>query len=185
MRTFKLSMDTMDIELERHMKRTAIYAVILAGLLGMNKKEIDEIKNGAICHDIGKKLVDKNILNNISTLSQKEFEHIKKHTILGVTLLQGENEKIRNIALYHHEKWNGTGYPFKLKMEEIPLEARIVSIVDCYDALRSERVYKIGISHENALEILKEESGKSFDPRIISVFLLHESKFEKIIRTIF
>ena len=82
-----------------------------------------------------------------------------------------------NIARYHHEKWNGTGYPYGLKGGDIPLEARIVTIVDMYDALRQKRVYKEGFTHERAIEIIKSESGTSFDQDIVKVFLENEFKF--------
>ena len=85
-----------------------------------------------------------------------------------------------NIARYHHEKWNGKGYPRGLKGLEIPLEARIVSIVDVYDALRQKRVYKDGFTHEKAIEIIRSESGKSFDPNVVKVFLENEFKFERL-----
>lgn len=91
-----------------------------------------------------------------------------------------EEITVKNIILLHHEKWDGTGYPFGLEGTNIPIEARIVSIVDCYDALISNRVYKNKISHEKALEILRNESGKSFDLHIVSIFEIFESKFKKL-----
>ena len=170
--------DILAKELKEHMKRTAIYADILAKLLKIDKKEVKQIKRGALLHDIGKKLIDKRILEKTERLTLKEFEKIKKHTILGGIILEAENKIIQNIALYHHEKWNGSGYPKGLKGKNIPFEARVVSIVDCYDALRSKRVYKEEKTHEEVIGILKEESGKSFDPDILNIFLKFEDKFK-------
>lgn len=160
------------------MKKTSMYAEILCNLLKISKKEMELIKKGALLHDIGKKLIDKRILEKTERLTLKEFEKIKKHTILGGIILEAENKIIQNIALYHHEKWNGSGYPKGLKGKNIPFEARVVSIVDCYDALRSKRVYKEEKTHEEVIGILKEESGKSFDPDILNIFLKFEDKFK-------
>ncbi|MEG0747186.1 MAG: HD domain-containing phosphohydrolase, partial [Cetobacterium sp.] len=85
-----------------------------------------------------------------------------------------------NIVRYHHEKWDGTGYPLGLKGEEIPLEARIVSIVDVYDALRQNKSHREGISHKEALEIIKSQKGKSFDPKLVDAFVKNDKEFEKI-----
>lgn len=168
----------LDRELENHMQETAIYAEILCGLLKISEKEIEEIKRGAFLHDIGKKLIDRSIVEKAEKLTSEEFEKIKKHTILGGIILEDEDKIVQNIALYHHEKWDGTGYPKGLKGKDIPFEARIISIVDCYDALRSRRVYKEGKTHEEVIEILKEERGKSFDPEILGIFLKFEDKFK-------
>lgn len=168
----------LDKELKKHMEKTSVYTEILCNLLKIPKKEIKLIKRGAFLHDIGKKFIDRSILEKAENLTSKEFEKIKKHTILGGIILEDENKIIKNIALYHHEKWNGSGYPKGLKGKNIPFEARVVSIVDCYDALRSKRVYKEEKTHNEVIEILKEESGKSFDPDILNVFLKFEDKFK-------
>lgn len=130
--------------------------------------------------------ITKNKEGNIDLKSLFLDKELKKHMkktsvyakILGGIILEDENKIIKNIALYHHEKWNGSGYPKGLKGKNIPFEARVVSIVDCYDALRSKRVYKEEKTHEEVIEILKEESGKSFDPDILNVFLKFEDKFK-------
>lgn len=149
----------------------------------VDQKKIKLYKKGALLHDIGKLSIDKSILDKPSKLSIYEFEEMKKHSELGVSLLNEEhyNDIIKNIILFHHEKWNGEGYPYGLKGSEIPLEARIISIVDCYDALTSKRIYKNKLSHKEALDILKSESGKSFDPEIIFMFSLFEKTFEEIL----
>lgn len=178
-----LDVYSLENELNYHGLRVAAYSELLAKLMKVNIKKIKLLKKGALLHDIGKKLIDKNIINKPSKLTLEEFEVIKKHPILGLKLLEKRDRCniIKNILLFHHEKWNGKGYPIGLKGEMIPLEARIVSIADYYDALTSERVYKKKIDHENALKILISESSESFDPDIVSIFELFENKFRQIL----
>lgn len=170
-------------ELKKHSERVSKYAEVLADLMCVDKQNISLYKKGALLHDLGKLCINKTILDKASKLSIIEFEEMKKHAELGLTLLNEKhcNNIIKNIILFHHEKWNGKGYPHGLKGSEIPLEARIISIVDCYDALTSKRVYKNKLSHKEALDILKSESGKSFDPEIVFMFSLFEKTFEDIL----
>lgn len=172
----------LDENLEKHMFRVSKYSELLADLMCLDSKKIEYIKQGALLHDIGKKLIDEKILNKPDKLTSDEFEIMKTHSKLGLKILNKKyrNKNIENIILFHHEKWNGKGYPFGLESKTIPIEARIVSIADCYDALTSNRVYKVKISHEKALDILKSESGKSFDPDMIAIFEIFENKFKKI-----
>lgn len=169
-------------ELKNHMLRVSKYAELLADLMCLDIDKIKQVKKGALLHDLGKILIDESILNKPSELTLEEFTLMKEHSKLGLKVLKKKDEgsSIENIILFHHEKWNGVGYPFGLKGRNIPIEARIVSVVDCYDALTSERVYKSKISHEKALEVLKIESGRSFDPDIILMFEIFENKFKKL-----
>lgn len=172
----------LELELKNHMIRVSKYAEILANFILINDKKVKLIKIGALLHDIGKILIDENILNKPSKLNTIEFEIMKKHSELGLKILKNtsRDSTIENIILCHHEKWNGKGYPLGLKTTAIPIEARIVAIVDCYDALTSNRVYKNKLSHKEALEILKSECGESFDPNIVFVFESFEEEFKKI-----
>ena len=115
-----------------------------------------------------------NILLKPGKLTPEEFEIMKSHTIYGGKILEGAHSKVLQMAhkmsLYHHEKWNGSGYPKGLKEEEIPLEARIVTVADVFDALCVFRVYKKAWKTEEALNYIIEESGKSFDPRVVAAF---------------
>lgn len=169
--------------LKNHMFRVSEYSELLASLMSLNSKNIKLIKQGALLHDIGKKKINSKILNKPFKLTFEEFEVMKKHSELGLSMLNKKYmiNTIENIIVFHHEKWNGNGYPFGLKGNNIPLEARIVSIADFYDALTSERVYKDRISHEKVLEMLKNESGKSFDPDIVDIFEIFESRFRKVL----
>lgn len=140
-------------------------------------------------HDIGKVAIPDNILLKPGKLTEEEFETMKTHAELGghtlaeVLKSDPENEFIKmgyDIAYYHHEKWNGFGYPKGLSGDEIPLCARIMAVADVYDALRSERCYKKGFSHEKSVEIIKEGSGNHFDPEIVEAFCKNVDTFDEV-----
>jgi putative nucleotidyltransferase with HDIG domain len=140
----------------------------------LDESEVRDLALGALLHDIGKMKVHKEILNKPDKLTRQEFEVMKTHTILGFKYIRENMEislKISRIILDHHEKINGTGYPNGLKNSEINYFAQIVGIIDVYDALISDRVYKKAIFSQQALEILKSESGKSFNSQILNKFL--------------
>lgn len=173
----------LDYELINHSKRVSIYSGLLADLMCLNKEKIFFLKKGALLHDLGKKSIEKNILYKPSKLSHSEFEVIKKHPKLGLKLLNkvDREEIVENIILFHHEKWDGSGYPFGLKGKSIPIEAQIVAVADFYDALTSKRIYKNKVSHKIAIQLLKDQSGKYFNPDVVSMFELFEDKFNKIL----
>ncbi len=158
----------------QHLKNISIISYLLALALGMSKAEAELIKNASPLHDIGKVALADNILLKPGKLTPDEFETMKSHTIYGGRILEGAHSKVLQMAhkmsLYHHEKWNGQGYPKGLREEEIPLEARIVTVADVFDALCVFRVYKKAWRTEEALAYIVEESGKSFDPRIVAAF---------------
>ena len=171
-----------DLETGNHIKRLNLYSEFLANKLGCSKKFYEEIGKVASLHDVGKIGIDRSILKKPGKLTEEEFKVIKEHPEIGYEIIKKSGVSImaENIARYHHEKWDGSGYPCGLKGLEIPLEARIVSVVDVYDALRQKRVYKDGFTHEKAIEIIKNQSGKSFDPNIVKIFLENEFKFERL-----
>jgi len=142
---------------------------------------IDNIGFLASMHDIGKIGTPDDILNKEGPLSDWEWAVMREHTKNGAFILSTyPNPMAKEIALSHHEKWNGTGYPFQLEGEMIPLAARIVTIADVYDALRMERSYKPSLSHEVSVTKIIEQSGSHFDPRLIEVFKTVKDDFEKI-----
>lgn len=171
-----------DTESGLHAKRISLHAEVLGEKLGLSKELVEGMKRYAIIHDIGKVIVPADILNKNGKLTSEEFKIMKKHPEFGYEIIKElELGKIaENVARYHHEKWNGNGYPLGLKGEEIPLEGRVIGILDVYDSMREDKIYKRGLSHQEAIEIIKKESGKSFDPKIVKVFLDNEKLFEKI-----
>lgn len=187
-----------DWETGQHIQRTSRYAVILAKELSKHKeykkiitKEfIDDIYEAAPLHDIGKVGIRDEILLKRGKLTEEEYEEIKKHVLIGSKVIQSILDRslakpsslimAKNICEYHHEKYNGKGYLKGLKGKEIPLEARIFSLCDAYDAIRSNRPYKGSLSHEEAIKRIKFDTGKHFDPDIVNAFLNCEKKFLEI-----
>ena len=152
--------------------------------------DISLISTASALHDIGKIGIDDKILNKPGRLTEDEFEVIKTHTLSGgeiieKTLTDIESESYlkvaQEMALYHHEKWDGSGYPYHLSGEEIPLCARIMAVVDVFDALTSKRVYKEAFPAEKAFRILEESSGTHFDPKIVGTFLAHKEEVRQVL----
>lgn len=176
-----------DNETGEHIKRTTIYSqVLLENLMKINHPRYqvepvyaESIINSAKLHDIGKVSVPDNILLKPGKLTPLEFNVMKQHTVYGAHILDtamyelGETSYFlsvaREIIISHHEKWDGTGYPYKLEGEDIPLSARIMAIADVYDALISYRPYKAGFSHETAIDIILKDTGTHFDPTLIEL----------------
>ena len=157
-----------------HLKNISIISYLLARALGMSTKDSELIKNASPLHDIGKVALADHILLKPGKLTVEEFEVMKSHTVYGGRILEGAHSKVLKIAhkmsLYHHEKWNGSGYPHGLQGEDIPLEARIVTVADVFDALCQYRVYKKAWKTDEAYNYILSEAGESFDPRIVAAF---------------
>ena len=186
-----------DSDTGAHLERIREYAKVLAEELAkrpayadyITMAYIEDIYNSSILHDIGKVGVPDAILLKPARLTTEEFEVIKRHASLGGDALSAVEAKIggqsflslgKEIAYYHHEKWDGTGYPKGLKGEDIPLSARIVALADVYDALTSKRVYKEAYPHAQAAQIIVEGSGTHFATDIVDAFLVHENDFMRI-----
>lgn len=163
-----------------HVRRTQIYAVGLGEILGLNEDEINALRTGALLHDIGKLAVPDNILSKPGTLTPAELEKAKIHASVGASILEtvGFGYPVVPTVKYHHEFWNGAGYPDGLCGEDIPLTARILAIADNFDTLRSDRPYRRAMTRENARDILSSGAGTQFDPTLIGVFLKKLSSFE-------
>lgn len=171
-----------DLETGMHIKRMSHYSAKLGELLGLEPDEVELILYASPLHDIGKVGIPDQILLKPGRFTPEEFEIMKLHAVLGGKMLESDGnypvlEAGRIIALQHHEKVDGTGYPYGLKGEEIHLHARIVSIADVFDALSSERVYKKAMSIEKTLEIMQEGSGTHFDPQILALLLDNLEQF--------
>ncbi len=177
-----------DPETGNHIKRISHYSKELAQALGMDREFVEHVFYASPMHDIGKVGVPENILLKEGPLSPEEWEIMKKHTVIGGNILNGSKAPViqmaKDIALFHHERWDGSGYPHKLSGEEIPLSARIVSIADVYDALRSKRPYKPALSHEEACRIIVEGDKRlkpyHFDPQILDLFKRIHRRLEDI-----
>ncbi len=156
-----------------HTERIVYYATEIARALGLSKEEIELVKQAAILHDLGKIGISDKILLKPTRLTKKEFEEIKKHPQIGVDIIRPIQflHSIIPMILYHHERWDGRGYPKGLKAEEIPVGARIVAIADVYQALISDRPYRPAYNQKEAIKIIKEGAGTQFDPKIVNVFL--------------
>jgi HD-GYP domain-containing protein (c-di-GMP phosphodiesterase class II) len=188
-----------DQETGRHLERIQDYSRLLALKLKddkidadyLNEDYIDALCLSSILHDIGKVGVPDQILLKPGKLTEDEFTIIKRHTMIGGKVLEdAENMKPdrsfltigKMVAYYHHEKWDGSGYPFGLAGDAIPLSARIVAVADVYDALRSDRPYKKAFSHIESIDIILEGKARHFDPKVVDAFLAIESRIESVVR---
>ena len=174
-----------DLETGGHIKRMSHYAQLLAKLYGLDEKECELVLYAAPLHDIGKVGIPDKILLKPGKFEGNEFQIMKLHAELGAKMLEGAEQfpvlKAGHIiALEHHEKWDGSGYPNRKKGEEIHLYARIIAIADVFDALSSKRVYKDPMSLEKVLEIMKSDAGTHFDPNLIELFLNNLDQFLEI-----
>ncbi len=171
-------------ETGHHVKRVAEYSKILALKLGLSRKDAEILEFASPMHDIGKIGIPDAILNKPAILSEEEFEVMRTHSQLGYEMLNNSERKILKasaiIAYEHHERWDGKGYPRKLKGEDIHIYGRITAVADVFDALGSERCYKKAWELDRIIDLFKEERGKQFDPKIIDIFLDNLDDFLEI-----
>jgi putative two-component system response regulator len=185
-----------DIMTGKHIERTTLYlkalmeAMVERGVYAAETADLDldMVVSSSRLHDVGKIVITDLILNKPGRLEPGEFDIIKTHSKEGERIIgeiqkeSGDEAFLENaklFALYHHERWDGTGYPYGLKGEEIPLHGRIMAIVDVYDALTSDRPYKRAFPHGEAMKIIAESSGSHFDPKIADIFIEISDRFEK------
>lgn len=169
-------------ETEEHSKRLETYSSAIAQKLELPSKEKDELVLLSLLHDIGKVGVNLAILNKPGKLTEKEWHEMRRHTEIGYRIARETPELagISDFILSHHERWDGTGYPHGLKGEEIPLPCRIISVVDAFDAMTHNRVYRLAMSKKEALAEISRNKGKQFDPTIAQIFIdLIESEERK------
>ncbi|NUM48616.1 MAG: HD domain-containing protein [Anaerolineales bacterium] len=166
------ALELRDGETEGHSQRVTALTVRLAEMMGVDKKQIVHIRRGALLHDIGKMAIPDSILLKPGKLTEEEWQIMRQHPTYAVEMLKNIPflQPALDIPKYHHEKWDGSGYPSGLKGEEIPLPARIFSIVDYWDALLSNRPYRASMSVEKVTALIHQEKGQHFDPAVVEMF---------------
>ncbi|HSE23045.1 MAG TPA: diguanylate cyclase [Pyrinomonadaceae bacterium] len=174
------AIDAKDQTSHCHVRRVQHYAAGMGEIFGLSDPEIAALKSGALLHDIGKLAVPPHILNKPGRLTPAEFEKMKIHTVVGAQILSRVEfpYPVIPIVRNHHEQWDGGGYPDQLKGEEIPITARIISVVDCFDSVREDRPFRRGMTREEAIALLRRGAGAHFDPGVVREFLKHLPRFE-------
>jgi len=179
-----LAAEYKDEDTASHIRRIGDYCAILGRGLSLTPGEVEMLALSSPMHDVGKIGTPDSILFKQAKLTNKEFEIIKQHTIIGGRILAGSSSELlqagETIALSHHEKWDGSGYPEGLAKEKIPLFGRICAVSDVFDALTSARPYKEAFSNERAFTILRKESGDHFDPKIVEVFFATQKEILEV-----
>jgi diguanylate cyclase (GGDEF)-like protein/putative nucleotidyltransferase with HDIG domain len=177
-----LAIEAKDHTTHDHLRRVRIYAMEVAKDLGLPASEMQALRAAALLHDIGKLAVPEQIISKPGKLTPEEFEKIKIHPVVGAEILERVQfpYPVVPIVRAHHERWDGSGYPAGLKGEEIPIGARILSAVDCLDALASNRQYRRALPLDRAMEIITSEAGKSFDPKVVEVLARRYKDLEQM-----
>jgi putative two-component system response regulator len=177
-----------DEETGTHLRRTGLFSEVLARAAGWSAAEAENLRFAAPMHDVGKIAIPDAILRKPGKLFLEEFEIMKQHTIFGAEMLAGSGipmlQMAQEIALNHHERWDGEGYPAGLAGNAIPESARIVAIVDVYDALTHDRVYRRAMPEEQAMTIMQRGAGRHFDPLLLSLFFLHLPEISRIAQAV-
>jgi len=165
-----------------HIERVSQYSLLIARNMGIGDDKMEELKYGCMLHDLGKLDINIDILEKPAELNLKEKTKIEMHPIYGAEIIKGVKflQVAREITLYHHERYDGAGYPYGLKGDRIPLLARIVSVADAFDAMVSDRPYRKRMKNEKAFSIIGSEAGKQFDPEICRIFLEHKKEISEI-----
>lgn len=179
-----LAAEYKDEDTGAHIVRMSYYSALIAEKLGLQAKDVQNILYAAPMHDVGKIGIPDSILMKPGKLTEEEFDLMKIHTTIGAKILANSKSKIlqvaEQIALSHHEKWNGKGYPLGLSGDDIPLAGRIVALADVFDALTSKRPYKNPFPVKVAIDIIKKERGQHFDPDVVDIFLENIDEILKI-----
>jgi len=173
-RAFAATIDAKDPYTRGHSERVAAYSRSIARYLGLPKDVQEKVWISAVLHDVGKIGIEDRILKKVGVLTPEEFEQMKLHPVIGADIVEpisALREMIPGIR-WHHEAWNGTGYPDNLKDEQIPLMARVIGVADTFDAITTTRPYQNAYSTDYAIQTIKKLTGKRFDPKIVKAFLL-------------
>ena len=179
-----LAIEAKDQTTGEHLQRVRVYAMELARELGLSEDEIEALRAASVLHDIGKLAVPEHIISKPGRLTPEEFEKMKIHPIVGAEILEQVDfpYPVVPVVRAHHEKWDGSGYPYGLRGEAIPVGARILAAVDCLDALASDRQYRKALPLDEAMKQVVAESGTSFDPKIVEVLQRRYVELEQLAR---
>lgn len=181
-KTLSVTVETKNVYTNGHSQRVADYSALIAGALGWDDKRINNLRNAAYMHDVGMIGIPDSIVNKPTRLTEEEYAIIQRHTLIGADILKDITliEHVAEVAHYHHERYDGTGYPEGLSGEEIPVEARIVAVADSYDAMNSKRIYRNALEKDQIIEEFERGSGTQFDPAIAQLFvrLIREGKVD-------
>ena len=174
------AIDAKDQTTHCHVRRVQIYAAGMGEVFGLSRDEIAALKAGALLHDVGKLAVPPHILNKPGPLTHAEFEKMKIHTVVGAQILGRVDfpYPVIPIVRHHHEQWDGRGYPDRLRGEQIPITARIISVVDCFDSVREDRPFRRGMTLDEATALLRRGAGIHFDPNVVEQFIKHLPRFD-------
>jgi diguanylate cyclase (GGDEF)-like protein/putative nucleotidyltransferase with HDIG domain len=179
-----LAIEAKDQSTHDHLERVRVYAVEVAKILRLPDDQLEALRAAALLHDIGKLAVPEHIISKPAKLTPEEFEKMKIHPIVGAEILERVQfpYPVAPIVRSHHERWDGTGYPDGLKEEDIPIGARILSAVDCLDALASDRAYRKAVPLDEAMRRVAAQAGKAYDPRVIATLQEHYLQLEEMVR---
>jgi diguanylate cyclase (GGDEF)-like protein/putative nucleotidyltransferase with HDIG domain len=179
-----LAIETKDSTMQGHLRRVEVWTVEIGKELGLSEPELKALRAAALLHDIGTLAVPELISSKPGQLSPMEFEKVKIHCVVGAEILERVEfpYPVAPIVRFHHEKWDGTGYPAGLSGDEIPIGSRILAAVDCLDAMSSERPYRKAMPLSQAVAHVKSEAGKSFDPRVVDALARSYDKLERIMQ---
>ena len=174
------AIDAKDQTTHCHVRRVQIYAAGLGEVFGLSRDEIAALKAGALLHDVGKLAVPPHILNKPGPLTHAEFEKMKIHTVVGAQILGRVDfpYPVIPIVRHHHEQWDGRGYPDRLRGDQIPITARIISVVDCFDSIREDRPFRRGMTLDEATALIRRGAGIHFDPTVVEQFIKHLPRFD-------
>jgi putative nucleotidyltransferase with HDIG domain len=167
------ALDAKDRYTRDHSTRVTEFTLRIAEKMGLNERELKDLELASILHDVGKIAVPEKILNKRGRLTEEEFAYIKEHPVVGENILKPiiELQQVANVVRHHHERYDGTGYPDRLKSLEIPIGSRIMAVADTYDSITSDRPYRNADSHNSAVKEILKSSGTQFDPEVVGFFL--------------
>ncbi len=180
-----MAIEARDRTTHDHLRRVQIYAVELGREMGLDTTELEALRTASVLHDIGKLGVPEHIISKPGRLTPEEFEKVQAHPVVGAEILERVNfpYAVVPIVRCHHERWDGSGYPDGLKGENIPVGARILSVVDCFDALASDRQYRKAMSTDQAIQVVQRAAGKDFDPRVVGLLAAKYVELENLVRS--